>query len=185
MSCGVIGGHWCPLVAVAWQAWPERWFTLRTQLPDGALLSLNCSGVWCAQCTVHSAHVHMCTCAMFTVPFVQYIIVSTLLLCEAEIFVHCAETRRGLQLFSSFTGILEKLQLSTALQCKILKLQNTWMERERVQANVTSANRVFKRQWKSAPRQHMGPLWELNGSMEQAHIVNWGTACAGTSPPTK
>ena len=52
-----------------------------------------------------------------------YIIVSTLqpdlLLCEAEIFVHCAETRRGLQLFSSFTGILEKLQLSTALQCKM------------------------------------------------------------------
>ena len=139
---------------------------------------------WCLVCTCAQ-----CTCAMFTVPFVQYIIVSTLqpdlLLCEAEIFVHCAETRRGLQLFSSFTGILEKLQLSTALPCKILKLQNTWMETERVQANVTSANRVFKRQWKSAPRQHMGPLWELNGSMEQAHIVNWGTACAGTSPPTK
>ena len=179
MSCGVIDVHW--------------WLSPGKLGPKGDLRSEpNCrmelSSLWTAVVSgVLCAHLHMCTCA--TVPFVQYIIVSTLqldlLLCEAEIFVHCAETRRGLQLFSSFTGILEKLQLSTALQCKILKLQNTWMETDRVQANVTSANRVFKRQWKSAPRQHMGPLWELNGSMEQAHIVNWGTACAGTSPPTK
>ena len=115
--------HWCPLMSIG----GCRLASLARKViyapnPIAGWSSPLSELQWCLVC-----YVHMCTCA--TVPFVQYITVSTLqpdlLLCEAEIFVHCAETRRGLQLFSSFTGILEKLQLSTALQCKILKLQNT------------------------------------------------------------